>query len=90
MSNYVTSVIRTLVPLVVGTVVSFLAENGLDLDQEQITAWLIPLVVGVYYAVARFIELKVPAAGWLLGVPKQPGYAPGSITTPPHGSVEQL
>ena len=78
LTNYVTSLIRTIVPVVVGAVLSALARRGLDIDQAEVTAWLTPLVISGYYSLARLAEIKLPQLGWLLGVPKAPGYAAAS------------
>jgi hypothetical protein len=79
LSNYVTSLVRTVVPAVVGTLLAVLAKRGINVDEAEINAWLIPLVISGYYAAARFVEIKIPKVGWLLGVPKAPGYSPASV-----------
>ena len=78
LSNYVTSVIRTVVPVVVGAVIAVLAKKGINVDEAEVSSWLIPTVISAYYSVARLAEIRFPRLGWLLGVPKAPGYAPGS------------
>lgn len=77
MQDYVTSTIRTVVPVIVGAVVGFLASKGIDIDQSAVaglTAFLSGLFTAVYYVVVRFVETKYPKAGWLLGTPKKPSY----------------
>jgi hypothetical protein len=72
------SYIRTIVPVVVGAALSWAIRHGLPadwLDQGEVTAWLTPLVIGAYYAAVRWLERRIPAAGWLLGLAKQPGYS---------------
>ena len=47
------------------------------------------VVIGVYYLVVRFLETKVPAFGWLLGLAKLPTYpaATGEVPVPVSGTV---
>lgn len=70
----VTSVIRTVVPLIVGLVATFCAKWGFDIDNESLTAILTTVFSAVYYAVVRAIEEKKPRAGRFLGVAKKPTY----------------
>jgi hypothetical protein len=78
MSDYITSLIRTGVGLVVGTVVGWLVAQGV-LDEgasaeaiTSLTAAVVFLVNGIWYAVARKIET---ALGWpVFGLKSQPGY----------------
>lgn len=74
-----TSYVRTFLPYLVGYLVSVLARHGLDINDDNAAA-LITLVVGsAYYAVVRFLEVFAgPKWGYVLGVAKSPGYAPGS------------
>lgn len=77
MDNYITSTIRTVVPVVVGTVAAFLAAKGVNLDPNALaglTAFLSGLFTAVYYVAARYLEHKFPKAGYLLGTPKKPTY----------------
>ncbi len=79
LSNLVTSVIRTVVPTIIGAVLAALAKQGLSIDQAEVSAWLVPVLISAYYTVVRALEIKYPSIGWLLGVPKSPGYAAGSV-----------
>lgn len=72
--NYVTSLIRTVVPIVIGTVAAWAVKHGINIDQAKADAWLIPECIGGYYAAVRALEQKVPAAGWLLGKAVTPVY----------------
>src|SRR5215213_8099715 len=78
MTDFFASQIRTLVPIFVGAVLSWLARRGFNLDEAEITVWLTPLVIGGYYFVVRTLEKRFPAFGWLLGLAKQPEYVPAS------------
>lgn len=77
MNDFVTSLIRTYVPIAVGAVVSFLLTKGIELDanaQLGLVTFLTALLQGVYYLVARLLEQKFPQLGFLLGSTKKPEY----------------
>lgn len=77
MNDLVTSIIRTIVPSVVGAVLAFLAARGIELDAQaaaNLTGFLTALLGSLYYVVVRLIERKHPKAGVLLGKAKQPEY----------------
>lgn len=78
MSDYVTSLVRTWVPVAVGSAVTWLGSTadivvGDDATQGGIM-FFTALVTGAYYALARLLERKFPWAGILLGKPSQPNY----------------
>lgn len=75
MTDYGRSLIRTIVPLIVGSLVAWLATRDINVDQALILPAADAIITAVYYGVVRFLETKVPAAGWLLGVPGAPSYA---------------
>lgn len=69
MSDYVVSLLRTLVPSLWGTALAWLVGQGL---LDQVTAdgaipvaasLLVPLAIGLYYALARAVEPYLPT--WL-------------------------
>ncbi len=72
-SNYITSVIRTIVPVIVGSVAGFLLKHGIDIHGDELATVLIAACISGYYSLVRFIETKKPSFGWLLGVAKSPG-----------------
>lgn len=75
MSDHVVSLIRTYVPLAVGYVLTRLAEVGpVDVDGEALTGAVVAIVSGLYYALARAIETRYPAASILLGKRAVPSY----------------
>lgn len=77
MSDFVTSLIRTWTPIIVGSIVGWLASHGLDVSAEDavgLTAFLTAVFSGLYYLVVRLIERKYPSAGALLGSTKKPEY----------------
>ena len=78
----VMSLVRTLVPVVVGSVLAWFAAKGLPVDPDletTLTVALTGLATFVYYAVVRLLEVKVsPWWGNLLGTKNSPdSYSPG-------------
>lgn len=80
MNDYVLSLVRTWVPVAVGSVLAWLASLGLDLGAEAqvgLVTFLTGLCIAVYYALARGLERRWPALGTLLlGSSSKPVYAP--------------
>jgi uncharacterized membrane protein (DUF441 family) len=78
MNSFVTSLIRTYVPIGVGAVIAWLATLGLQLDAETQTSLVIALtgiIQAAYYFIARWIEKRFPQIGTiLLGSSKAPVY----------------
>jgi cation transporter-like permease len=70
------SITRTLVPIIVGAVLGWLAASNIPLDPEfevALTALLTGLFSAAYYLLVRVFERYVsPKLGWLLGNAKQP------------------
>ncbi len=77
MNNTVISVIRTVVPSIVGAVLAFLAGQDIAVTPEfaaQLTGVLTVLFTGAYYLIGRALEKINPKFGLLLGYAKQPEY----------------
>lgn len=76
-TNYI-GYIRTYIPVYVGLVITWLAENaGVIIDDDTSAALKLGaagVVVSVYYAIARRLEERWPKAGRMLGVATQPIY----------------
>jgi hypothetical protein len=71
------SVVRTVVPVIVGTLLGWAARIQFDLDVGLITEAVTVIVTTLYYVVVRLLETRVaPAWGYLLGIAKVPTYAP--------------
>lgn len=70
------SVVRTIVPVIVGFLLSLPIVHGLGVSTEQATSLVTAALIGVYYVLVRFLESKWPKLGWLLGTPVAPTYAP--------------
>jgi hypothetical protein len=67
-----TSLKRTLIPIVVGAVAASFV--GPHIDQSALRDLLAGLIAGGYYTVIRFVEVRFPEAGLLLGAMRQPTY----------------
>ena len=73
--DYELSVRRTVVPVLVGLVLAQAARANLTLPAEHVAGLVEAVFITVYYAVARFVELRFPQAGVLLGALVQPRYS---------------
>lgn len=74
-SGYVTSVIRTAVPYLIGLIVSWLISLGLPASVKDAATAILTFVIGtIYYLGVRALEKKWPKLGWLLGSPTAPTY----------------
>lgn len=82
MSDYVTSLVRTWVPVLVGSMLAWLAVNlGFVVDEQTQTGIVLGLsgvLISLYYAVVRWAAKRWPRAELLLGAAKQPTYQPPS------------
>ena len=68
------SVLRTIVPLVVGLLLTAALKLGVHIDSGVATDAVTAGITAVYYGGVRLLESKVPAFGWLLGLAKSPTY----------------
>lgn len=77
MPDYIASLIRTIVPMIVGWLVTTLQPLGMDIDTATTAAFLTMVLGAVYYAVVRALEAKLGEKwGWLLGLARSPEYKP--------------
>lgn len=78
--DYLASLIRTVVPVWIGVLVTWLNETvgPIDVDGTLAIA-LAGAVASVYYAVVRKLEAKYPKLGWLLGLKGQPAYVKPAV-----------
>ena len=85
MNNFVISLIRTYVPILVGSVISFLVVNyGLVVDASittQLVTGLTGVIIAAYYLLARLLERKFPQFGVLLGSTQKPVYIEQNVVT---------
>lgn len=68
------SIIRTLVPIIVGFLLTWVLRLGIDIDQATLTTVVQAVLTGLYYVVVRFIEQYKPKVGILLGKATPPSY----------------
>lgn len=71
------AVVRTIVPVIVGAILSFLATRGITVDSnfnEALIFVLTAVITGVYYVVLLKLESRWPIAGVLLGSTARPTY----------------
>ena len=74
------SVVRTVVPLIVGWLISAGAVKWTGLSEDDVTTAVTLAVTAVYYVVVRAAEEYVsPRFGWLLGVARKPAYTPPPV-----------
>ena len=76
LKSFLPSVLRTLVPLVVGYFTAFPVAQWLNLSDDQVTSLVTVVITAVYYLVVRVAERYAPEAGWLLGWASPPVYVP--------------
>lgn len=77
MNAFITSLIRTITPVIVGLVLAGLAKVNLGISESATTALALSLdafFIGGYYAAARWLETRWPPLGLLLGSTAQPTY----------------
>lgn len=84
MKDKLISLIRTFVPILVGTLSAWLVSKGIQLPAEAyggLESFLIEvlsvLTATAYYAIVRWLESKWPKLGWLLGYAAAPEYKAG-------------
>jgi hypothetical protein len=76
------SVVRTVVPILVGLIATVLLNIGVTLSPDAQTL-LAGIIAAAYYALVRVLERKWPALTWLLGSGEQPAaYSPDGTVTP--------
>lgn len=61
------SIVRTVVPALVGLLLGLAAKAGLDIDSGVVTTVVDGVCVGGYYSLVRLLERRWPRFGWLLG-----------------------
>lgn len=90
------SVMRTLVPIVAGAVITVLAHIGVDFGSEATTTVATAVITGAYYTLFRLLERVAPTGGTaekifglLLGFARPPVY-PVSGTIAASARVESL
>lgn len=77
MSDVITSLVRTYVPVIVGSFISWLATRGINVDEGTAAAAVTALtgaIILAYYTIVRLLERKFPRIGVLLGSTRKPEY----------------
>ena len=73
--DFVISLKRTIVPIIVGWILAQLLRLGIDIDATFLVPFFNELVIAIYYVLARIIEQRWPGVAIvLLGSSKQPQY----------------
>lgn len=82
MNNFAVSLVRTVVPVIVGSLIGLLVTLGIDLPAdagESLTIGIQALAIALYYLGARWLEQRWPIFGYLLGTRAEPVYVtPGT------------
>lgn len=93
MTVFVISLVRTIVPIIVGAVFTWLASYGIEVPEDGqmgLTAFLFAFFTGIYYLIVRLLEERYPQVGILLGFAKSPdSYSKGpgvEVTSKPAGN----
>lgn len=79
-TKYQKNVIRTLVPTVIGSLLTLAVKHGLDLSNETVVA-LMPVITTLYYSAIRKAEEKWPNLSWLLGAFPADPFKPNETKT---------
>lgn len=90
MSQYIISVIRTWVPVFVGSLIGWLVSIGIDVPEDARNSLIIAIsgvTIAAYYALVRWLEQKFPQVGLLLGYVKQPVYIDPTKTPQDQGDL---
>jgi hypothetical protein len=81
--DWVVSVWRMLVPVIVGWVVTLLVQINVTVDEQALSNALVAGFTLVYYGIFRTLEARVsPAFGWFLGLARPPSYPTKPDTAP--------
>lgn len=87
--DYLASLWRTLVPIIVTVLAAWLAHAGIHIDSVAASLWLGGAFGSVYYAVLRWAETRLGARwGWLLGLASPPQYLRTEVTSVTPAAIE--
>lgn len=70
------SILRTLVPILVGYFAAWPVATILGLSDDQVTSLITAVITALYYLVIRALEQWLPEFGWLIGWASPPRYLP--------------
>jgi hypothetical protein len=91
--SFLPSVLRTVVPLIVGVLLGLPIVKALGITSDQMTELATAVVTLAYWLVVRGLEQFAPQFGWLLGYAAQPVYthpADAGVTASPAGDVARV
>lgn len=74
-SDLSTSLVRTIVPIITGLILSGLLKVGIEVEPGVISVAVDAVVTGGWYAIIRTLEQKFPNVGLLLGSRATPHYS---------------
>ncbi len=81
MSDHIISIIRTVVPALIGLlwaqltpILEWASNVGINVDRAAVEALILSAVIGAWYTLARWLENRFPWFKWINGVAKQPTY----------------
>jgi hypothetical protein len=89
-NTFVIQIIRTVIPLAVAFVVSLLARIAIPIDPavvDELSSGLGLLVASLYYIGVAWLERRWAWFGWLLGVARNPVYAPLEAPSSRHRAI---
>lgn len=70
-----TSLVRTIVPIITGLIISGLLQLGIEVEPGVISVAVDAVVVGGWYTLVRVLEERWPKVGVLLGSRSTPHYS---------------
>ena len=76
------SIVRTVVPIVVGALLAVAARAGFDLDAGLAAPLVDAVIMGGYYTAVRVAEQRWPLVGVLLGWAVSPTYGGDALDRP--------
>lgn len=74
MNDMIKSIIRTIVPYLVGIVVSSFASIGIEVDSAAMAQVVAASLAALYYVVVRLLGMVDPRFEYMLVVPAKPSY----------------
>lgn len=76
--DYLTSLVRTVVPVITAGLIAAATHLGADVDHAALAVLVDGLVVAVWYGLVRAAEMRWPQVGVLLGWKASPSYVDAS------------
>lgn len=84
MSDKTPGIIRTITPVVVGSLIARVIP-GIDPTDPTVLLITSTVLTSIYYIAVRYLEEFNPKLGYLLGIAKKPAYASGPAPSPDAG-----